>query len=261
MFGHDVAAKLLGWQRTFIFPKHLAPAKEQRPDPGYDVERWYREEGQLSVEAWFAPCHHRAEEKLPLVVFAHGNAELIDQWLEPLDWYRNNGFHLFLPEYRGYGRSTGKATEANILSDMVYFLEKLKKDPRIDASRILFHGRSLGGGVVCALAEVVPPAAMVVQSTFTSIPNVVRKFLVPSWLVLDRFDNQTRLESLDLPVLIVHGTKDKLIPFSHAQRLKRCVKKGKLIAYDADHNDCPPNWQEFWVELAAFVADNVSSKG
>lgn len=247
---------MLGLQRLFVFPRFACVA---RPSAGAGVvglERLHIDVPDGRVEAWLLPGRGVSHEaKGPAVVFAHGNAELIDDWPELLESYRRLGISVLLPEYRGYGRSAGEPSEAAITGDFVRFYDLLVARPEIDADRVVFHGRSIGGGVVCALARHRMPAALVLQSTFTSIADIARRWLVPSSLILDPFDNAAVIEALDVPVLIVHGRRDRLIPISHAETLARVARRGRLTTYDADHNDCPPDWGVFFRDVRAFLAD------
>ena len=91
------------------------------------------------------------------------------------------------------------------------------------------------------------------MSAFTSARAFAKKFLVPAFLVRDAFDNLSAVTNYPAPVLIVHGKHDEIIPFSHAITLHKAAKLGKIIAYDAGHNDCPPDWDVFWRDIASFL--------
>jgi pimeloyl-ACP methyl ester carboxylesterase len=103
-----------------------------------------------------------------------------------------------------------------LVDDLRAWLQRLQHRPEVDATRLIYHGRSIGGGVACALASVHPPQAMILQSTFTCIADVARRFGVPRALITEPFDNLTVIRQARFPCLIMHGTRDRLIPFSHA---------------------------------------------
>ncbi len=254
---------VLGLQRWMLFPRFACVAL---PHAGAGVDglhRHFLHTDQGDVEAWFLPAAGAcAESPAPAVIFAHGNAELIEHWPEQLEPYRRMGVSLFLPEYRGYGRSAGTPSERAIRDDFVRFHDWLADRPEVDASRIVLHGRSLGGGAVCQLASRRRPAALVLQSTFTSVADVARRWLVPRRLVLDPFESLPIVEELDVPTLIVHGRRDTLIPLSHAELLHRAAPGSRLVVYDADHNDCPPDWEPFWGEVRSLLleADVISGR-
>ena len=82
---------------------------------------------------------------------------------------------------------------------------------------------------------------------------VEKKFLVPPFLVRDPFDNLSAVANYSAPVLILHGKHDKIIPFCHGTTLHEAANIGKMIAYDAGHNDCPPDWDAFWHDIESFL--------
>ncbi len=208
------------------------------------------------MEAWFLPGDGvSVASPGPAVVFGHGNAELIEHWPELLAPYRQMGISVLLPEYRGYGRSAGTPSEAAIREDFLAFFARLVARPEVDPRRVVLHGRSLGGGAVCTLAERHPPAALVLQSTFTSVADVAKGWLVPRALVADRFESLPVVQRLECPVLVVHGRRDRIVPFAHGEALARSCRRGRLVAVDADHNDCPPEWGSFWREIDLFLRD------
>lgn len=240
-------------QRWFLYPRHATlqrPAAARRAD----LEQLWVRSPDGPVEGWLLPGHGvSAAHPGPAVIFAHGNAELIDDWVDELQPYRALGVSVLLPEYRGYGRSAGAPAQEAITADLVAFYDLLAARPEVDRERILFHGRSLGGGAVCALAEQRAPRALILQSTFTSIGDLAGRYLLPRFLVCDPFENLATVARFAGPVLLFHGRQDELIPFAHAERLRGAAKQGRLVAYDAGHNDCPPRWDALWREIEVFL--------
>jgi len=243
-------------QRLFMYPRS---AVRSVPHPGEGVEGLERlsiETNEGQVEAWLLPAHTRSGTgRHPAVIFAHGNAELIDHWPAEMERYRRMGLSVLLPEFRGYGRSAGSPSQAAIVADFERFHDLLLIRPEIDPRRVVYHGRSLGGGVVCALAARRPPAALILQSSFTSMRRMARRFLMPGFLVLDPYDNLSVVQRLSCPVLVFHGGRDRLIPFEHGKQLaEAAADRGLLVAYpEADHNDCPPDWGQFWDHVERFL--------
>jgi len=134
------------------------------------VQRIWLEKDQGPVEGWLLQGLGVAAEKPgPAVLIAHGNRELIDFYLDRARAYRRMGFTVLLAEYRGYGRSAGAPSRQRIAADFERFFDRLASLPFVDAKRIVFHGRSLGGAVLSELSRQRPPAALIVESTFTSI--------------------------------------------------------------------------------------------
>lgn len=245
---------MLDLRRRILFPRHMLAAPAVGGEGVAGLERWSIAIGKGAVEAFYFPGRGvSARRPGPLAIFAHGNGELIDDWCHDLSTYVRLGISLLVPEYRGYGRSAGMPSENAIADDFERFHDMALARRDVDASKVIFHGRSIGGGVVCALARRRTPTAMVLWSTFTSVADVARRFGVPRWLVPDRFENLELVSSFTDPILLVHGRRDGLIPLAHAHRLHAAAQNAQLLTYDADHNGCPPPGSTFWRDYEAWL--------
>jgi len=240
-------------EKLILFPGHLLGGPKRAHDVrGREHIDVHSTEG--TIEGWFLPPFGaNPGERRPVVVFAHGNGEIIDQWADELEPYRMMGVGVFLPEYRGYGRSPGTPSEAAIAEDFVSFYDALVLRPDVDGARIVLHGRSLGGGVVCNLARQRPAAGLVLESTFTSIAAVARRWLVPPGILTNRFDNEAVVREFPHPVLVFHGRRDKVIPYSHGEALARVAREAKLVSYDCDHNDMLRAPDGYWREIETYL--------
>lgn len=253
---------ILSLQRQVIYPKSIANRHgNSLPCPPGVQSIWLDEP---RVEGWLLLGQGvSAENPGPAVIFAHGNGELIDDWFILMDAYRRVGITALSVEYRGYGRSNGKPSQQAITQDFIRFYDQLVVRPEVDATRIILHGRSLGGGVVCSVARQRSPAAMILQSTFTSVRRLTRRMLVPPFLILDPYDNLAVVQQLSCPLLVVHGRQDEIIPYWHGQQLNAAATDSRLVTYDCHHNDCPPNWNVFWNDVVDFLRDShvITEKG
>ena len=242
-------------QRNILYPRHLIPSSSsfsKQHIPG--LEKLWVDTQFGKIEAWFIPAATVPVGKpYPAVIFGHGNGELIDFWAEELKHFSELGLGLLLVEYPGYGRSSGKPSQDSISAAFVAAYDLLAARKEIDSARIVFFGRSLGGGAVCALAEKRASAALMLMSTFTSVKALPTRYLFPKFLVRDPFDNLTVVRGYSGPILIIHGRHDEVIPFSHGLKLHRAAKNSKMIVYVAGHNDCPPDWNVFWKDIETFL--------
>jgi hypothetical protein len=244
------------FQRQILFPRSQIPQPIPTEKQYAGLEVIWLDTGFGKVEAWFLPpVSEPAGDPAPAVIFGHGNGEIIDFWPEELEGFTRLGIALLLVEYPGYGSSAGSPSQDSITQTFVAAYDDLVSRKDIDSSRIIFFGRSLGGGAVCALAQRRSSAALILMSTFTSVRSFAKQFLVPSFLVRDPFDNLTVIKNYPGPVLILHGRRDEVIPFTHGQKLYKSVQNGKMIAYEAGHNNCPPDWNVFWRDMADFLRD------
>lgn len=245
-------------QRRKVFPRHRIPYDDVLTGPPEDADvLWYPvEDGE--AEAWFLkPFEPVDGQRWPLAVVAHGNGEVMDRWPWKVQGLRERGFAVLLVEYPGYARSTGEVSQTNVTKMMIQAYDDVIQRPEIDRERVLFAGRSLGTGAVCALAAKRPPHALLLMSPFTSIrAHAVRRFL-PPFLVKDPFDNLTVVQKFKGKMMIVHGDKDRLNPLAQARQLDKAGVNSRLLVYpDVAHHNCPPDWIQLWADCTPFFEES-----
>jgi pimeloyl-ACP methyl ester carboxylesterase len=237
-------------QRRLIFPGSSAGGGEPEAVGG---ERIWLEAGAGRTEAWLLPAPSIASAG-PLILYAHGNGELIDHWADAFEPARARGVSALLVEYPGYGRSGGSPSERSIRATMTAAFDHAVQRG-FAPERIVGWGRSLGGGAVCALARERPRAALVLESTFTSVVSMAERMGLPAvlarLLVRDRFDNLGVLLRFAGPVLLLHGARDEVIPPAEAQALHEGVPNAELHWLPCGHNDCARPWAPVLRFLAA----------
>ncbi len=220
-------------QERIIFPGPRLPA--DRPPPPGGEAIWIEAEPGIRVEGWFfAATGASAAAPAPAVMVFHGNGELIDDGWFDVELYRPLGVSVLLCEYRGYGRSGGRPSQTGIGRDMLAFRTWLDARPEVDADRVLYHGRSLGGAVAADLARTRPPAGLVLTSTFTSMRDMFARHLVPRFLCRHPFETERTLPDYDGPVLLVHGDEDPLVPAAHSRRLAAAARRGELLVLEGE---------------------------
>jgi pimeloyl-ACP methyl ester carboxylesterase len=240
--GAGYLALACAMQRSVLYPAPPAPASPERLAAIPGAEQIWLESGARKSEAWLLPPLRASERPATLVVFAHGYGELIDDWGDAFAPLRLWGAAVLLVEYPGYGRSAGTPSQSSILAAMERAYDSVRTRGGIDPSRIVAYGRSLGGGAACALARERSVAALVLESTFTSVRPLARGFGLPGFLVRDPFDNLAALRAYPGPVLIIHGERDELIPPEHAAALHAAAPRSRLELLPCGHNDCPRPW-------------------
>ncbi len=251
------------YQDKLLFPRDLTgpPLKRLYNSRTEQLER--NVPGVGKVVAWvIRPPGLAPGAKTPLVVYFHGNAELIDDQDVAILRYERLGFSILLPEYRGYGRSAGTPSEEAIVSDAIYFFDETLKRPDIDPSKIVIHGRSVGGGPAARLAAVRKPKALILESTFSSAASMAHKYWAPAFLAKNPFHTDRVVESLDIPILIFHGTHDSIIPVWHGRALRDLARKCTYVEFDCDHNDFPgtDNDGKYWGHIEQFLRDSGMAK-
>lgn len=197
------------------------------------------------------PTDGRAEGPGPVVIVFHGNAELardgVGGRLE--EHLRSRGITVVAPEYRGYGTMAGTPGQEEIGEDMVAVADWVSKQPWCDTSKVVYFGWSVGGGVACQLAsERKPSGGLILQSTFTSVASFAGRYFLPEFLVKHPYRNDRVLETLDAPVLIVHGVSDSIVPVEHGRALAKIAKRGLYVELVGDHFQ---NWADWGAYLKA----------
>ncbi len=245
---------LFSYQRNVLFPAwgEFEGVERSQIENG---EWWTTPTEDGPVEALFIKAKGASKDNpRPAVVFVHGNGNIVDNFVHRADWYRAQGYHVLFPEYRGYGRSAGEPSEEGIVADSLEFLKRLKARDDVDTNAIIYHGHSLGGGIVAGMAASQKPKALILESTFTTIKAFAPTLLAPSFLVRDPFDTETVLKTLNVPVLVIHGTQDGVVPLFHAKANIEAAKNVKsLIIEDEAH--VVSQSQEYWTAIEALIGN------
>lgn len=243
------------FQRSLMYPGRAIDVGRQPPlSPGTVPLRLDTDFGRS--EAWFLPAKGaKTGGKGPVLLFFHGNGEVIDFLPDEAEEFRTMGMGVLLVEYPGYGRSEGHPTEESIAAAAVAAHDAVIKQRGVDPGKVVAFGRSLGGGAACALSRQRPLAAIILQSPFTSTRPFARRMLLPGFLVRDVFDNRSALAAYQGPVLVLHGIHDDIIPVVHGRELARTARRGRLVELACAHNDCPPDRGEFRGTVAGFLRD------
>ncbi len=215
----------------------------------------------VAIAAWYL-AHPRAKGT---ILFCHGNAGNISDRLVSIELLHTLGYNVLIFDYRGYGRSEGRPTETGTYLDAQAAWRYLTEDRRLPADRVVLFGRSLGGAVAIELAGHHSPAALIVESTFTSLTDVaaIHYPLLPvRWLLRFRYDSIDKIAALNCPKLFFHGTDDELIPMANGRALfEKAAPPKRFIATPGGHNDAGFTYSlEHTHQLAAFL-DEVWSDG
>ena len=227
---------VLGLQRPLTYPRPPLPAAPPALPAGAR-QVWLGPN--RDWEAWLLPPATGARP-FPLLIYTHGNGELIDHWVAPFAAMTDAGVAVLLVEYPGYGRSGGRPSHDSITAAIVAAFDFASGRPDIDPGRIAAYGRSLGGAAVCELAAARPVAALILESTFTSMADLMPWF-VPRALVLDPFDSLAVIVAGAPPALVMHGVRDRVIPYAHGETLARAAGT-EPVPLPCGHNGCPRQW-------------------
>ncbi|HEX4952802.1 MAG TPA: alpha/beta hydrolase [Thermoanaerobaculia bacterium] len=239
-------AMALGRNRLIFLPT-AAPGPEGGveafpPDVEGRLVRIRRPDGRL-LPAYDARPRGLADDHGPVVLFAHGNAGNLFHRAGLLAFFaRHTGVRTLLFEYSGYGGAAGMPSEQEVYRDGLAAYDHLVADG-VAPGRIVLYGESLGGAVALKIASERPVAGVVLQAPFTSLSSLAWR-LYP-WLPLGpllvrgAFPNAQRVRALAVPLAVVHGEEDEIIPFAEGRRLHAAAPAGAelLPIAGAGHND------------------------
>ncbi len=225
-------------QRRLLFPAPPLSGAPARPADARQV--WLPGRGG-DTEAWLLPPLTPGASPAPLLIFGHGNGELIDYWPDAFDRPRRWGMAVLLVEYPGYGRSPGRPSQRSIGETFRAAHDWAVGQAGIDRERIVGYGRSLGSGALGLLSGERPLAALILESAFASTRPFARGFGAPGFLVRDPFDNERAVRAFGGPVLVIHGAHDEVIPVRHGRALADAAGVA-LHELPCGHNDCPRAW-------------------
>lgn len=229
----SLAAMMYVFQTSLIFPGG-GPVAGTPDVPYEDISAAV---GNETTHGWFIP----REDARGVVLLSHGNGENVQSALAQARTFLDLGFSVLVYDYGGYGLSTGAPSEQRCYADIRAMWEWLTKTKGFQPNDIVLFGRSLGGGVATQLATETEPAALILESTFTSVADVARKsywFLPLDLLVRHRFDNLAKIGRVAAPILVVHSPDDTLIPIAHGRRLFDAATARKtFLEIRGGHND------------------------
>jgi fermentation-respiration switch protein FrsA (DUF1100 family) len=201
-----------------------------------------------------------------VVLYCHGNAGNLSHRAESVRrWQKLLGLAVLIFDYPGYGRSTGKPTEAGAYAAGEVMYRHLVQDRGIAPERIVLQGGSLGAAVAIELARKHPHRALVLVGPFTSLADMaslVFPWLPPiRWAVGNHFDNLAKIGECKGPVFIAHGTKDTIIPFEQGRRLYQTARQpARFFPMEGyDHNNTPG--PDFYAALREFLRTKGDDQG
>ena len=213
------------------------------------------------LHGWWVPAQGSV---VGHVLLCHGNAGNMGDRLPQLVLLSGAGFDVLAFDYRGYGRSSGRPTEAGTYRDARAAHDALIGQEGVDPGRVLVLGESLGAAVALALARERPPGGLVLQSAFTSVRAMARLHypLVPRALVPDAYPSLRLIRRLAVPLLVLHGARDPVVPLMHGEALVEAAPgptRMEVFA-DAAHNDLITGAGQRWVEVIAGWARELPTR-
>jgi uncharacterized protein len=246
-------SSLARFERSVVFQPACYPQGDWQPVGLEFEDAWFASAEGTRLHGWYVPH----EQPRATVLYCHGNGGNVSYWADVARVLHDRlCVSVMLFDYRGYGRSEGTPSEPGALADARAARAWLARREGIAENRIVLMGRSLGGGVAVDLAAADGARGLVLESTFTSIPDVGQTMypLLPIRMLMQtRFNSLRKIGDYHGPLLQSHGTADRLIPPAIARRLFDAANEPKQFVPipGGDHND--PQSEEYYVALSEFL--------
>ena len=231
-------AYLIAFQRHYLYHPNHEYVSPESLDLGIAFKEFpARTQDGIDLKGWYMP----ATTKPLTIVFFHGNADHLSNAAPVAKSYIAAGYGFLVTEYRGFSGMAGRPTEDGFYDDARTFINKLIADG-IKPQNIVLMGHSLGSGVATQMASEFPVGGLILVAPFTSIPDMAQlqyPYYPARYFVWDRFDNAAKIADLPMPILIVNGDKDDLVPITHGQHLFDLAHAPKQyhLFPDRDHSD------------------------
>ncbi len=191
----------------------------------------------IKLHGWFIP-NDNAKATL---LFFHGNAGNISHRLQSIEIFHRLGLNVFIIDYRGYGQSEGKVSEKGTYRDADAAWNYLTDTQGINEKQIIIFGRSLGASIASWLASKHAPAALIIESGFTSVPAMGQRFypfLPIRWLTHFKYNTKKYVKNISCPVLVAHSKNDDIIPFDEGRQIFAAADEPKqFLEMRGGHND------------------------
>lgn len=249
---------LMIFEEKFIYFPHRfpqGPYEQARSIPGLR-DCWITTEDSVKIHAWFVP----GDSATCTLVIAHGNAGNISHRYLLLRSLQRHGFNVLMFDYRGYGRSDGSPSEEGIYKDGRAAFDFAVSLPEVRRDRLFLWGTSLGGAVAVDVATQRQAAGLILESTFSSAADVARAaypFLPVQFFMHTKFNSIEKIRTLNIPILVIHGSQDSIVPLSLGRKLFHAAHEPKDF-YEipqADHNDTFfIGGEEYFSRIKSFVS-------
>ncbi|MDB9525729.1 alpha/beta hydrolase [Oscillatoria sp. CS-180] len=228
-------------QTRLIF--HPQPVPTMTPaDVGLSYEDVWIEMNPGNLHGWWISAQ---DPDAKTVLILHGNASNVEDGLIHAQYFLESGLSALVVDYRGYGKSAGDfPNEASVYEDAAAAWTYLVQTRNMAPKSIVLFGHSIGGAIAVELASQQPQAGgAIIQASFTSMADMMDQVgysrVAPKWLLTQHFDSESKVSSLNMPVLFIHGMNDRTIPALMSQQLYAIAPEPKAIwlVPGADHND------------------------
>ena len=229
---------LFFFQRKIVFNVSGSPKKPYQYGLNNVQELKISTKDNIKLLCW----HSKPTNGAPTLIYFHGNSFDIGERAYRIERYTKHGWGVLLVSWRGFSGNKGKPSETNLYIDAEAIMEWIEKEKLIKKDNIIIYGESLGTGVAIEMATRYLFKSVVLEAPFTSIADIAQKkykIYPAKFMVLDKFNNLSKIKKVNSPILIISGKKDEIIPHSHSIKLYNEANNPKdfLFIDEAMHNN------------------------
>ncbi len=200
--------------------------------------------------------HFKVKNPKGIILYFHGNKDNLARWGKISSQLTKFDYDVIAIDYRGYGKSTGTLSEETFFSDALFCYTQIRET--LNPLKIVVYGRSLGTGVASHLAGKVNPDKLILETPYYDMHDLISNYF-PSFLFKNKLNfklkSHSYLINTQFPILILHGTKDTVVPYSSGQKLFESLQNPlkKLITFNGGKHNNLNSFQNYWDELREFL--------
>jgi len=246
-----ICVLLYFFQAKLIFFPTKLPLDHTFHFNGEFEEKFFQVDDKTTIHA----LHFFSKNPKGVILYFHGNAGSLDDWGEVADDFVKLDYDVLISDFRGFGKSAGKMSEINFNQDAQLLYDFLLE--KYDASQITIYGRSLGSGMAVNLASGNKAKQLILESPFAKFADLAQsrfKIFPVKALLKYGFSNKDKMEKVNCPVHIFHGTNDQVIPYHHAKELQSVLKpESTFTTIEFRNHNNLFTFQEYWTKLKAIL--------
>ena len=189
----------------------------------------------LNLLGWF---HKKNLKKFKTIIYFHGNAGTLENRIHKLNHFKDMDVNFLIIAWRGFSGNEGKPSENGLYMDGLSAINWII-DQGVKEEDIILYGESLGTGIATELAQHKNFAGVILETPFTSMINAAKEFYpyIPvNFLLKDRYENYKKINNINIPILIMHGEQDTIVPFKMGKKMYQLANEPKYF-YFTKHDD------------------------
>ena len=184
----------------------------------------------INLLGWF---HKKDLDKFKTIVYFHGNAGTLENRIHKLNHFKDMDVNFLIIAWRGFSGNEGKPSENGLYIDGLSAINWIISQG-VKEQNIILYGESLGTGIATELAQQKKYAGVILETPFTSMADAAQKiypFIPVGLLIKDKYENKNKIKNINIPILIMHGEKDTIVPFKMGKKIYNLANEPKYFYF------------------------------